>query len=214
MCETNDATKYINTHDPHLNPKRRRIATSFTVSYQTLTMANSLEQTRPWFLYAVPLLVFLLIAFHVLALVYWIYRLSTDTKPQQQTLQQQLQQQQQQRRKAHWTERFQFVYYVRSLDIYSKASVHIVEPDQYFGILFWCGIHESVRHIIQRVCFEIGNWATSDEWGYTTCTVVVSFRNQTPIVVLISVILVFWMVWFICHSISKGNPILWFREPV
>ncbi|AES59048.1 hypothetical protein MtrunA17_Chr1g0150441 [Medicago truncatula] len=64
-------------------------------------MANSLEQSRPWFLYAVPLLVFLLIAFHVLALVYWIYRLSTDTKPQQQTLQQQIQQQQQQRRKAH-----------------------------------------------------------------------------------------------------------------
>jgi len=48
---------------------------------------------------------------HVLLLfqVYWIYRLSTDTKPQQQTLQQQLQQQQQQRRKAHWTEQFQFV---------------------------------------------------------------------------------------------------------
>jgi len=69
VSETNDATKHINTHDPHLNPKRRRIATSFTVSNQTLTMANSLEQTRPWFLYAVPLLVFLLIAFHVLALV-------------------------------------------------------------------------------------------------------------------------------------------------
>jgi len=69
VCETNDATKHVKTHDPHLNPKRRRITTSFTVSIQTLTMANSLEQTRPWFLYAVPLLVFLLIAFHVLALV-------------------------------------------------------------------------------------------------------------------------------------------------
>ncbi|CAK8569929.1 unnamed protein product [Lathyrus sativus] len=65
-------------------------------------MANSQEQDRPWFLYAMPLLVFTLIAFHLLALVYWIYRLSTDTKPQQQLLQQQLQQQQQsQRRKAH-----------------------------------------------------------------------------------------------------------------
>lgn len=56
---------------------------------------------------------------------------------------------------------------------------------------------------------------TSDEWGYTLCNVVVvSFCNQTPIVVLISVILVFWMVRFICHSISKGNHTLWFRESV
>lgn len=57
---------------------------------------------------------------------------------------------------------------------------------------------------------------TSDEWGYTLCNVVVVsfFCNQTPIVVLISVILVFWMVWFICHSISKGNHTLWFRESV
>ncbi|WJX16164.1 hypothetical protein P8452_06234 [Trifolium repens] len=44
-------------------------------------MANSQSLDRPWFLYAVPLLVFFLIAFHVFALVYWIYRLSTDTSP-------------------------------------------------------------------------------------------------------------------------------------
>ncbi|KAK2398893.1 hypothetical protein QL285_048788 [Trifolium repens] len=67
-------------------------------------MANSQSLDRPWFLYAVPLLVFILIAFHVFALVYWIYRLSTDSKQQQQLLQQQQQlqlQQQEQRRKAH-----------------------------------------------------------------------------------------------------------------
>ncbi|KAJ8758761.1 hypothetical protein K2173_000482 [Erythroxylum novogranatense] len=37
---------------------------------------------RPWFLDLVPLLVVLLIAAHVLALVYWIYRLATDKQPQ------------------------------------------------------------------------------------------------------------------------------------
>ncbi|KAG1361821.1 hypothetical protein COCNU_10G000400 [Cocos nucifera] len=37
---------------------------------------------RPWILEAVPLLVVVLIAAHVLALVYWIYRLATDKQPQ------------------------------------------------------------------------------------------------------------------------------------
>ncbi|OAY53566.1 uncharacterized protein LOC110610651 [Manihot esculenta] len=37
---------------------------------------------RPWFLDLVPLLVVLLIAAHVLALAYWIYRLATDKQPQ------------------------------------------------------------------------------------------------------------------------------------
>ncbi|KAG6649774.1 hypothetical protein CIPAW_07G233700 [Carya illinoinensis] len=36
----------------------------------------------PWFLQAVPLLVVALIAAHVLALVYWIYRLATEKQPQ------------------------------------------------------------------------------------------------------------------------------------
>ncbi|XP_021671395.1 uncharacterized protein LOC110658183 [Hevea brasiliensis] len=43
-------------------------------------MADSIM--RPWFLDLVPLLVVLLIAAHVLALVYWIYRLATDKQPQ------------------------------------------------------------------------------------------------------------------------------------
>ncbi|PIA40903.1 hypothetical protein AQUCO_02400160v1 [Aquilegia coerulea] len=37
---------------------------------------------RPWFLEAVPLLVVVLITAHVLALVYWIYRLATEKLPQ------------------------------------------------------------------------------------------------------------------------------------
>ncbi|XP_073050967.1 uncharacterized protein [Primulina eburnea] len=37
---------------------------------------------RPWFLELVPLLVVLLIAAHVIALVYWIYRLATEKQPQ------------------------------------------------------------------------------------------------------------------------------------
>ncbi|XP_072987294.1 uncharacterized protein [Typha latifolia] len=37
---------------------------------------------RPWILDLVPLLVVLLIAAHVFALVYWIYRLATDKQPQ------------------------------------------------------------------------------------------------------------------------------------
>ncbi|XP_071918268.1 uncharacterized protein [Coffea arabica] len=38
--------------------------------------------SRPWILEAVPLLVVILIAAHVLALVYWIYRLATEKLPQ------------------------------------------------------------------------------------------------------------------------------------
>ncbi|WOL08115.1 hypothetical protein Cni_G16867 [Canna indica] len=38
---------------------------------------------RPWILdFVLPFLVILLIAAHVLALVYWIYRLATDKQPQ------------------------------------------------------------------------------------------------------------------------------------
>ncbi|KAM3711238.1 hypothetical protein ACB098_01G094600 [Castanea mollissima] len=37
---------------------------------------------RPWLLDAVPFMVVLLIAAHVLALVYWIYRLATEKQPQ------------------------------------------------------------------------------------------------------------------------------------
>ncbi|XP_020093657.1 uncharacterized protein LOC109713836 [Ananas comosus] len=47
---------------------------------------------RPWFLDVVPLLVVVLIAAHVLALAYWIYRLATDRQTQSQ---------QPQRSKAH-----------------------------------------------------------------------------------------------------------------
>ncbi|OIW09305.1 hypothetical protein TanjilG_01276 [Lupinus angustifolius] len=54
---------------------------------------------KAWMLDAVPFLVLLsiilLIALHLLALVYWIYRLSTDNKVQVQV------QVQEQRRKAH-----------------------------------------------------------------------------------------------------------------
>ncbi|KAF7817318.1 Transmembrane protein [Senna tora] len=38
--------------------------------------------SRPWILDAVPFLVVVLIAAHVLALVYWIYRLATEKQPQ------------------------------------------------------------------------------------------------------------------------------------
>ncbi|MED6175145.1 hypothetical protein PIB30_075624 [Stylosanthes scabra] len=68
-------------------------------------MLMSLE--HPWILNALPLLVVILIAAHVFALGYWIYRLATENKPrpiiQQQQQQQQLQQQlvDIQRRKAH-----------------------------------------------------------------------------------------------------------------
>ncbi|TQE11237.1 hypothetical protein C1H46_003243 [Malus baccata] len=44
---------------------------------------------RPWFLELVPIVVVLLIVAHVLALVYWIYRLATEKERQPQ------------RRKAH-----------------------------------------------------------------------------------------------------------------
>ncbi|XP_019058232.1 PREDICTED: uncharacterized protein LOC109116735 [Tarenaya hassleriana] len=40
------------------------------------------QQLRPWFLDLVPALVVLLAAAHVVALVYWIYRLATDRQPQ------------------------------------------------------------------------------------------------------------------------------------
>ncbi|KAK7321552.1 hypothetical protein VNO77_32315 [Canavalia gladiata] len=63
-------------------------------------MAKSQSQEHPWILDAVPLLVVVLIAVHVFALGYWIYRLATENKPQQQQQQQQ-QQLQQLRRKAH-----------------------------------------------------------------------------------------------------------------
>ncbi|KAL5782946.1 hypothetical protein ACOSP7_007975 [Xanthoceras sorbifolium] len=49
---------------------------------------QQLTSSRPWFLELVPLMVVVLIAAHVFALVYWIYRLATEK-------------QQPQRRKAH-----------------------------------------------------------------------------------------------------------------
>ncbi|CAJ2675121.1 uncharacterized protein LOC123916184 [Trifolium pratense] len=99
----NEPRNETQSHDSHLTQNDTVSLQSFsTVSNRTLSMANSQTLDRPWFLYAVPLLVFILIAFHVFALVYWIYRLSTDSKQQQQLLQQQQQLQQQElRRKAH-----------------------------------------------------------------------------------------------------------------
>ncbi|GKV03104.1 hypothetical protein SLEP1_g15467 [Rubroshorea leprosula] len=45
-------------------------------------MASEQQSLRPWFLDLVPFLVVVLIAAHVLALVYWIYRLVTEKQPQ------------------------------------------------------------------------------------------------------------------------------------
>ncbi|KAK1269272.1 hypothetical protein QJS04_geneDACA013926 [Acorus gramineus] len=45
-------------------------------------MAKEQVITRPWILETVPLLVVVLIVAHVLALVYWIYRLATEKQPQ------------------------------------------------------------------------------------------------------------------------------------
>lgn len=45
-------------------------------------MAKDQPIPRPWILEAVPFLVVLLIAVHVLALVYWIYRVATEKQPQ------------------------------------------------------------------------------------------------------------------------------------
>ncbi|CAL0319117.1 unnamed protein product [Lupinus luteus] len=39
--------------------------------------------TRPWIHDTVPLLLVILIAVHVLAMVYWIYKLATQKQPQQ-----------------------------------------------------------------------------------------------------------------------------------
>ncbi|KAL7112031.1 hypothetical protein ABFS83_05G128300 [Erythranthe nasuta] len=45
-------------------------------------MANQQQASiRPWFLDIVPLVVVLLIVAHVLALVYWIYKLATQKQP-------------------------------------------------------------------------------------------------------------------------------------
>ncbi|KDO67367.1 hypothetical protein CISIN_1g044409mg [Citrus sinensis] len=48
----------------------------------SIEMANEQPTLRPWFLDLVPLIVVLLIAAHVFALVYWIYRLATEKQPQ------------------------------------------------------------------------------------------------------------------------------------
>ncbi|XP_030468822.1 uncharacterized protein LOC115687410 [Syzygium oleosum] len=45
-------------------------------------MANQQASSRPWLIEAAPYLVVLLIAAHVFALVYWIYRLATEKQPQ------------------------------------------------------------------------------------------------------------------------------------
>ncbi|XP_052203268.1 uncharacterized protein LOC127808723 [Diospyros lotus] len=50
-----------------------------------MKMASQQQQAasiRPWILEVVPLMVVILIAAHVFALVYWIYRLATDKQPQ------------------------------------------------------------------------------------------------------------------------------------
>ncbi|PSS20973.1 Leukotoxin like [Actinidia chinensis var. chinensis] len=45
-------------------------------------MANPQQiSTRPWILEVVPLVVVFLIAAHVAALLYWIYRLATEKQP-------------------------------------------------------------------------------------------------------------------------------------
>ncbi|XP_075651669.1 uncharacterized protein LOC142622124 [Castanea sativa] len=56
---------------------------SFTPTHKE-KMANEQHSLspRPWLLDAVPFMVVLLIAAHVLALVYWIYRLATEKQPQ------------------------------------------------------------------------------------------------------------------------------------
>ncbi|KAL1290996.1 hypothetical protein HN51_059545 [Arachis hypogaea] len=47
-------------------------------------MAKDLHtSTQPWILDTVPLIVVILIGAHVVALVYWIYRLATQKQPQQ-----------------------------------------------------------------------------------------------------------------------------------
>ncbi|EPS58641.1 hypothetical protein M569_16174 [Genlisea aurea] len=47
-------------------------------------MANFQQKApiRPWFIDFVPLMIVVLVVAHVLALVYWIYRLATDKQPQ------------------------------------------------------------------------------------------------------------------------------------
>ncbi|KAK5830289.1 putative F59B10.3 [Gossypium arboreum] len=45
-------------------------------------MAKEMEPSHPWFLDLVPMLVVLIIAAHVFALVYWIFRLATDKQPE------------------------------------------------------------------------------------------------------------------------------------
>ncbi|KAG7965490.1 hypothetical protein I3843_08G004500 [Carya illinoinensis] len=52
--------------------------------FLSLKMANQhhSSSSRPWLLEAVPLMVVVLIAAHVLALVYWIYRLASEKQPQ------------------------------------------------------------------------------------------------------------------------------------
>ncbi|KAK1292674.1 hypothetical protein QJS10_CPB17g00003 [Acorus calamus] len=45
-------------------------------------MAKEQVIARPWILDTIPLLVVVLIVAHVLALVYWIYRLATEKQPQ------------------------------------------------------------------------------------------------------------------------------------
>ncbi|KAL2897548.1 Uncharacterized protein RDABS01_039331 [Bienertia sinuspersici] len=45
-------------------------------------MAQHQSSPKPWFLELVPLLVVLLIAAHVLALVYWMFRVATEKQNQ------------------------------------------------------------------------------------------------------------------------------------
>ncbi|MBA0807053.1 hypothetical protein Gohar_022881 [Gossypium harknessii] len=59
---------------------RKIVPPNFPVSASE--MAKEMEPLHPWFLDLVPMLVVIIIAAHVFALVYWIFRLATDTQPE------------------------------------------------------------------------------------------------------------------------------------
>ncbi|KAK3439648.1 hypothetical protein EUGRSUZ_C04026, partial [Eucalyptus grandis] len=63
------------------NP-RPNSGASDSPEHRPLPMANQQTPSRPWIMDAAPYLVVLLIAAHVFALVYWIYRLATEKQPQ------------------------------------------------------------------------------------------------------------------------------------
>ncbi|WVY89742.1 hypothetical protein V8G54_035256 [Vigna mungo] len=74
-------------------PVKRRRAAAHPNPLFFCAMAESESQGHSWISYGVSLLIVLLIALHVFALVYWIYRLATDNRSQQPQQQQQEHQQ-------------------------------------------------------------------------------------------------------------------------